>query len=265
MTSTDERSSSSRKPRKFDTVELLTISGLAFLLALVIGLNVPRWRAAPEIGWFAQKYGPEHSSQFGEEWIIRDYFQDKRGGTFVDVGANHYQRSSTTYFLESRLGWSGLAVEPLREFQPDYAKYRPRTKFLPFFVSDASNEQARIYVLDRLSAVTSADRAFTERHGSNAKEISVPTITMNDLLEAERMRAFDFLSMDIELSEPKALAGFDIERFRPSLVCIEAHPEVRQQILDYFAQHRYALVGKYLRADDNNLYFAPFDQKQSRP
>jgi hypothetical protein len=125
------------------------------------------------------------------------------------------------------------------------------------FVSDASNEQARIYVLEGLSVVTSSDRAFTERHGSNVKEVSAPTITLNDLLDAQRIQTFDFLSMDIELSEPKALAGFDIERFRPSLVCIEAHPEVRQQILNYFAKHGYALVGKYLRADDNNLYFVP--------
>ena len=55
----------------------------------------------------------------------------------------------------------------------------------------------------------------------------------------------------------KALAGFDVERFRPELVCIEAHPQVRQQILDYFARHRYIVVGKYLRADVNNLYFTP--------
>jgi hypothetical protein len=63
--------------------------------------------------------------------------------------------------------------------------------------------------------------------------------------------------MDIELSEPKALAGFDIRRFKPQLVCIEAHPEVRQQILDYFAANRYVIIGKYLRADDKNLYFMP--------
>ena len=63
--------------------------------------------------------------------------------------------------------------------------------------------------------------------------------------------------MDIELSEPKALAGFTIERFKPELVCIEAHPEVRQQILDYFARHQYVVVAKYLRADDKNLYFTP--------
>jgi hypothetical protein len=63
--------------------------------------------------------------------------------------------------------------------------------------------------------------------------------------------------MDIELAEPAALRGFSIERFRPALVCVEAHPEVRQQILDYFAAHNYTVVGKYLRADLDNLWFAP--------
>ena len=63
--------------------------------------------------------------------------------------------------------------------------------------------------------------------------------------------------MDIELSEPKALAGFDIKRYKPSLVCVESHPEVRQQIIDYFVQHGYTIVAKYFRADATNLYFTP--------
>ena len=70
--------------------------------------------------------------------------------------------------------------------------------------------------------------------------------------------------MDIELSEPKALAGFDIGRFRPGLVCIEAHDEVRQQILDYFARSGYVIVGKYLAADENNLYFMPLPVTEPR-
>ena len=37
----------------------------------------------------------------------------------------------------------------------------------------------------------------------------------------------------------------------------DLHPEVRQQILDYFARHHYVVAGKYLRADTANLYFAP--------
>jgi hypothetical protein len=85
----------------------------------------------------------------------------------------------------------------------------------------------------------------------------VSTITLDDLLVAERMTHIDFLSMDIELAEPEALAGFDVRRYAPALVCIEAHPEVRQRILDYFAAAGYVPVGKYLRLDEDNLWFMP--------
>jgi hypothetical protein len=63
--------------------------------------------------------------------------------------------------------------------------------------------------------------------------------------------------MDIELAEPQALAGFSIRRFNPALVAVEAHLQVRQQILEYFARHDYVLVGRYWRADAHNFWFAP--------
>jgi hypothetical protein len=63
--------------------------------------------------------------------------------------------------------------------------------------------------------------------------------------------------MDIELAEPTALAGFDIEKYHPALVCVELHKEVRQSILDYFAKHGYGIVDKYKTVDKVNSYFAP--------
>jgi len=92
-------------------------------------------------------------------------------------------------------------------------------------------------------------------HDSTARE--VPTIRLDDLLTREGVNKVDFLTIDIELAEPKALAGFDLMRFRPDLVCIEAHLPVRQTILDYFTRRGYVVVGRYLRADDHNLYFTP--------
>ena len=204
-----------------------------------------------------QRYGPAHYSEREEEWMIRDYFQDRPGGVFVDVGANHYQNSSKTYYLESKLGWSGLAIEPQREFAADYAKYRPRTKFFPIFVSDKSNETARLHIIKKLSMVASSDGDFVKKFGDPDEVREVPTITLTDLLDAEGISRIDFLSIDIELHEPQALKGFDIQRFKPALVCIEALLPVRQQILDYFAAHGYVVVGKYVWVDLENLYFAP--------
>jgi FkbM family methyltransferase len=214
-------------------------------------------RHADELTPLQQRYGPGNNSEHGEEWVVRDFFGDKRGGFFVDVGANHYQTFSNTYYLDVVLGWSGIAVEPQTQFAAGYAKYRPRSRFRPFFVSDVSDAEAKLYVSKGNPLVTSGNQAFARAAGSDVQQTIARTITLNDLLDSEHVQTFDFLNMDIELWEPKALAGFDIERFRPAFVCIEAHPEVRQQLLDYFAIHHYTIVGKYLRVDESNLYFAP--------
>jgi len=44
---------------------------------------------------------------------------------------------------------------------------------------------------------------------------------------------------------------------------IEPHPEVRQQILDYFTSNGYVVLGTYLRADSDNLWFA--ESKRPHP
>ena len=205
------------------------------------------------------RYGPATNSEGVEEWILKDFFGGKRNGVFVDVGASDYRRFSNTYYLETERGWSGVAIDALESFEADYRLHRPNTRFRSFYVSDRSNERAKLFLLDGNSLVTSSDRSFTERYGDTKKisEVETATITLDDLLSREGIRAIDFMSMDIELAEPKALAGFDIERFRPVLVCVEAHADVRQQILSYFASHRYVVLGKYLKADTRNLWFSP--------
>ncbi len=247
----------SRSTGRLDWTEVSLAAALVVALSWCASAWYHEQPAHPDQASLEQKYGPDRHSQFEEEWIVRDFFGDRRNGIFVDVGANHYQVFSNTFYLEDQLGWSGLAVEPLRRYEADYRAYRPRTTFLPFFVSDTSNSAATMYLIEHHPRVASSNRATVERHSADYVEIEAPTITLNDLLDAEGLDTFDFLSMDIERAEPEALAGFDIDRFRPALVCIEAHVEVRQTILDYFASHGYVVVGDYLRADSRNLYFAP--------
>jgi FkbM family methyltransferase len=237
---------------------------LATVISPPKAVQVAPHQSSRERAVFETTYGPDHFSEREEEWMIRDYFRDRRDGVFVDVGANHFKNSSKTYYLESMLGWSGLAIEPQREFAADYAAFRPRTKFLPFFVSDVSNDTAKLYITKRSSKVASSDKAFVEQFGKADEVRDVPTITLTDLLVSEGIAHVDFLSMDIELHEPHALKGFDIERFQPSLVCVEGLLPVRQQIIDYFTQRGYALVGKYMWVDLENLYFSPLPRSVTK-
>jgi len=204
-----------------------------------------------------RRYGPNHYSLGVEEWVIRDFFQDQRGGVFADVGAWEWQRGSNTYFLEHDLGWTGLAVDASPQFVDDWRQHRPGSRFVQALVADRDGE-IREFFTGANSLTSSSQRAVPDQFGGGiVASIHVQTARLDTLLERVGIQGLDFLSMDVELSEPEALAGFSIARYRPRLVCIEAHMPVRQAILDYFAGAGYVMVGTYLRYDTNNLYFTP--------
>ena len=60
--------------------------------------------------------------------------------------------------------------------------------------------------------MASSNKEFSDRYDASGKERKVPTITLNDLLVRTGVPAIDFMTMDIELAEPKALAGFDLAK-----------------------------------------------------
>ena len=256
-----------RKPIAIGVATLVVlVAGLGYVVGVYrteYRLRPYLWRGNSELQALETRYGSTRNSRYGEEWIVRDFFQDRRDGVFVDVGANHYQRDSNTYYLESQLGWSGLAIEPQSKFAADYRAHRPLTTFVPSFVSDVTDSKATLYVPSN-DLIASFDQHFAETESHSATHpLAVRTMTLDDILDRHGIREVDFLSIDVELHEPQALKGFSIERFRPLLVGVESHAPVRQQILDYFATHGYVVIGKYLRADGENLWFAPLGQVRS--
>jgi FkbM family methyltransferase len=253
--------------RRLDWTELLLIVPFVAVTTWLIAAHVVTERhlindvlamdGRRELLELAGQYGDQRSTRYAEEWAIRDFFKDRRDGVFLDVGANDYQKENNTYYLETSLGWSGVAVDAQQEFAEGYRAHRPHTKFVAAFISDVSGTTSPLYVPKANTLTASTSQAFAEGEDGATVKREVPTLTLDDLLAQHHIERLDFASIDIELAEPKALAGFSIDRYRPALVCIEAHKEVRQQILDFFQRHDYVVLGKYLRLDTANLYFAP--------
>jgi FkbM family methyltransferase len=206
------------------------------------------------------KKGTVVYSQGNEELIIRDFFQDRRSGVFLDVGAGAYARKSTTFYLEERLEWSGVAVDALGEYEAGYLEHRKRTRFANYLITDRDRGTQSFYragkalELSSISKTVAQDQARDEGD-ETVTELKVPTITLNELLKKQGVAKIDFLSMDIEEHEPAALAGFDVDDYSPQLVCIEVHRVVRDPIFDYFRRHRYVRLDKYLPYDSTNWYF----------
>jgi hypothetical protein len=203
------------------------------------------------------RYGPKLYSQGDEELLIRHFFHDRRGGFFVDVGASHYRDGSTTFFLEERLGWSGLAIDANGAFAADYAAHRPRTRFFAYFVGDHEEAARPFFIPDDAVVLASGDSEYVARFNLRAREEHVREVTLDGLLEREAVRHIDLLSMDIESGEPAALSGFDLQRYRPELVCIELQNDTATPIRSYFARNGYEELTGYAVLDHINAYFAP--------
>jgi FkbM family methyltransferase len=226
---------------------------VATVSALVVSVivAVTGARAGDIIGTEKKLY-----SQKNEELIIRDFFQDRRDGFYLDVGCAWPQRNSTTYYLEKHLGWTGIGIDAVAEYAPEWAKLRPRSKFFNLLVSDHSGTDDTFYRSD-WTGVSSVDEKNVQQWKAGYHEIKVRTTTLNKLLDDNGVKKIDFLSMDIEGAQLEALAGFDIERFRPELACVEDFFDGRDKIFRYFETHGYETIMKYREHDFVNWYFRP--------
>jgi len=199
-------------------------------------------------------------SQFDEELLIRHFFQDEREGVFLDVGCAYPIKLNTTYYLEKHLGWKGVAIDAFHYYRDLWKAERPETPLLTNAVGDKDGGWVTFHVAGEPS-VSSLDKEQAEKWGGPAAQpIRVRAITLTKALEEQGIEKIDFLSLDIEGAEPAALRGFDIDRFAPRLICVEAHAGGEgneREILGYFEAHGYERIEEYLPHDAVNWYFRP--------
>lgn len=232
---------------------------LAFGGAILAAVTLAGPAAADELAEFLKREKTRYS-QGQQEELIRHFFGDRRDGFFVDIGCYDYRKASTTYYLEKHLGWSGIGVDAQKKYANGWKYFRPKSRFFVYAVTDKSGETISFLQADGFSATDLDTRNlehWQEKVGFEPVEITVPTITINDLLDREGVERFDFLSMDINGAEPIALAGFDIERFRPELVHVEASSHRHDELKKYFAEHGYVRIETYQKYDPINWYFTP--------
>jgi FkbM family methyltransferase len=221
-----------------------------------------RKRLEKAVGYFSEQPGrtgilaeENRYSLFSEELMIRDFFQDRRGGFFVDVGCAWPIKASNTYYLEKHLGWTGIGVDALDDFAAGWKEKRPNSKFFAYLVTDRSDALGTFYKSEGLGlSSTNRELASGKLFGENkeTEEIQVPTITLDDLLDREGIEKVDLLAMDIEGHELTALRGFDLERFQPELLVIEG---ASRKVKKHLSDHGYEQIERYTRLDRVNRYF----------
>jgi hypothetical protein len=70
------------------------------------------------------KFLTESNSQSGQESFVLHMTNYKNSGTYLEIGAWDGLDLSNTYFLETKYGWTGIALDIVQEYAERYASKR---------------------------------------------------------------------------------------------------------------------------------------------
>jgi|TARA_B100001059_G_C17626554_1_gene472216 hypothetical protein len=160
-------------------------------------------------------YKRKNYSQFDEDLFLIDFFKEKKGGKFVDLGAFHPIRYNNTYLLYKK-GWSGTNIDlnPAAIDMFNIIRTRDRNKCA--LIGDTSNVEKTVYYEHNFSAVNSL--ILTEGLKKVLKKkIKMLSKTFENLVD----HSFDFLNIDLEGHDYEVLKSIDLHKYKPKLICIE--------------------------------------------
>jgi FkbM family methyltransferase len=198
----------------------------------------------------------------GLEAFYYGIFGEKRDGTFVEVGAHDGITYSNTWPLAVN-GWAGLYVEPIPEFanqcRGNHARH-PRV-----FI-----EECAIGAVDgvELALHTNGQGLFTGSKevglllgAGESVYIRVEQRTLDSLLHqySDIIEDIDLLVVDVEGMELKVLAGFNVPKYLPTMIIIEAHEQHHLEAMRFNAKEINELLYHFgytrIYSDDiNNIY-----------
>jgi FkbM family methyltransferase len=200
-------------------------------------------------------------SHLGEDMILRAFFARypiNYPGFYVDVGAHHPIKFSNTYYFY-RLGWQGIAIDPIPGGKTKFRKYRPRDTFIAAGISETGGKMT-YYIYASSPLNTFSEGVVRLRPDEVVHTTRVETLTLREVLTSYLPpgQIIDFLSLDVEGYELEVLKSNEWERFRPRVIVVEEMStkgieEVPLlEINSFLVSHKYKLIGMI----PNSLFYA---------
>jgi FkbM family methyltransferase len=197
----------------------------------------------PELDIFA--------SQEGEDILIRRLLKGlyTKPGFFVDVGAHHPTRFSTTlhYYLR---GWRGINIEPNRDVIGLFESLRPGDINICTAVGEQDGCLPYYRFLEPAFNTLSEAQAEYAKTKTALVGLEIIEITPLKSLLAQYMPIgeidrYQFMNIDVEGFELPVLRSNDWQRYRPRLLLVEAlNSEAEREISTYLQAQRYLLVAR---------------------
>ena len=191
-------------------------------------LYVLRGRLRQKI-WDCEKsffWNENFFSQFGQDKIIKDFFfQGKKKGFFVEIGAFNGISGSNCFHFEKFLDWEGIAFEP-SSIQFEKLKNNRRCHLINKAIASEEKEVEFLEVekgYTQMSGILNeqfvSEETIKKDPRSKTKKISITTTTFNKSVPFDK--GIDYLSIDIEGGEMDLLTSIDFEKYQIKVISVE--------------------------------------------
>jgi len=141
---------------------------------------------------------------------------------YVDVGANDPRALSITASLYD-LGWRGLLIEADPDLAAKLRVHRPGDQVVQAAVAaTAGHLEFHRVPGTGLGTLDTQEAAGARSRGFAVEVVAVQSAPLSDMLDTWSDGPMHFMTIDVEGGEADALAGLDLRRHRPWILCIEA-------------------------------------------
>ena len=165
-------------------------------------------------------------SQHREDLFLMDYFKDKSKGFYIDIGCYHPIKYSNTALLFQK-GWNGINIDMNVASIDLFNIIRPNDINICASLSD-KDENVFAYYDHFFSPINSLKEKFSDFASNNIsfrkhKKYEVKTTTFDKIIKTKGISIpkIDFLNIDVEGVDLEVLQGFNLDKYKPELICIE--------------------------------------------
>lgn len=182
----------------------------------------------------------------GEDLFLAKQFPRDYIGFYIDVGSNDPKRKNNTYYFYKK-GWSGITIEPDSLCFSKNLIYRPNDINLNIGVSDSSgNLDFYSFFPSLLNTFSKEDADVYVSQGYKLEKIL--KIKVKKLYEVIKENVpqnlkIDILSIDTEGYDLKVLKGTNLQKIKPSFICVELLKDSISGEIDIFLrENKYKLI-----------------------
>jgi len=167
---------------------------------------------------------------------------NKKGGFFIELGANNGLFQSNTAFFEKEMGWTGILIEPSLKGYEQCKINRPNSVCLNY--ACVSSDYKDVYIEGDFENNHPMGSVNGVRNG-NKNLVKVKAITLEKILNKHCHTNIDFLSLDTEGYELEILKGLNLNIYRPKFMLIEIYTKDYDDIVNYLNLYNYKLHSNF--------------------